>query len=274
MNQKIKPSEYENVQKKYLKYRSSEKVAREYSVEGSTIVKILKKLNIKMFDEAGRKYYFKQDIFNKGITSSDLSYILGILYADGCNTKGNIILGLQYKDSQILNKIKKVFDKKGKLLFVKRRKPHHQDKLRLELNSVKLSNDLKKLGMVEKKSLILKFPSESIVPIEFMPDFIRGFFDGDGSVYFGEDNKIRVCLTSSLDFCNGMHNFLNSIGIKTSFRHYKNPLSKSIRIESNSGSIKFYQYIYNKDTNLFMKRKRDKFNKYLSEPRNAALLSL
>lgn len=41
--------------------------------------------------------------------------------------------------------------------------------------------DLSKHGCVPNKSLILKFPTT--LPNELVNDFIRGYFDGDGSVY-------------------------------------------------------------------------------------------
>ena len=50
--------------------------------------------------------------------------------------------------------------------------------------SIKYRNEesidfLIKNGLIQRKSLEINFP---ILPIEFMPSFIRGYFDGDGSI--------------------------------------------------------------------------------------------
>ena len=38
--------------------------------------------------------------------------------------------------------------------------------------------DIEKLGVVKNKSLVLQFPTEEIVPDEFMSSFVLGYFDG------------------------------------------------------------------------------------------------
>lgn len=50
----------------------------------------------------------------------------------------------------------------------------------VDITSEKMFNDLCTLGCVPNKSLILKFPK---IKEDFVPDFIRGYFDGDGSVW-------------------------------------------------------------------------------------------
>ena len=53
-------------------------------------------------------------------------------------------------------------------------------------------SDLNKLGVVERKSLILTFPTEQQVPKHLMPHFIRGYFDGDGSVYKQKQGNTKI----------------------------------------------------------------------------------
>lgn len=52
------------------------------------------------------------------------------------------------------------------------------------LRSQKTVDDLKQLGCIERKSLILKFPTEEQVPFDLLHHFIRGYFDGDGSIFY------------------------------------------------------------------------------------------
>lgn len=54
----------------------------------------------------------------------------------------------------------------------------------------------------------MTFPSEEIVPLKFQKDFIRGYFDGDGSIsYTTKTCYISFCGT--YEFLLGVKNFLN-----------------------------------------------------------------
>jgi hypothetical protein len=48
------------------------------------------------------------------------------------------------------------------------------------------------LGGTENKSLTLEFPE---VPKEYLPDFIRGYFDGDGSIMRLKNNRVNSAFT-------------------------------------------------------------------------------
>ena len=51
---------------------------------------------------------------------------------------------------------------------------------RLVFTRPRMIADLRKLGLTERKSLTLEFPN---IPEEYLRDFIRGCWDGDGSIY-------------------------------------------------------------------------------------------
>ncbi len=50
------------------------------------------------------------------------------------------------------------------------------------IDNKNLTNDLRKYGLVERKSLTVRFP-ENLFNSSLLPHFIRGVFDGDGSIY-------------------------------------------------------------------------------------------
>jgi intein/homing endonuclease len=58
------------------------------------------------------------------------------------------------------------------------------------------------MGMVPNKSLVLKFPD---IPKEMYRHFIRGYFDGDGSLclHINKRGKFQplLSITSTDDFC-------------------------------------------------------------------------
>ena len=53
-------------------------------------------------------------------------------------------------------------------------------------------NDLIKQGCVPNKSLILTFPNKHQVPENLINHFIRGYFDGDGSINYGIRERYSV----------------------------------------------------------------------------------
>ena len=57
---------------------------------------------------------------------------------------------------------------------------------KLALNSDKLVSDIEKLGVVERKTLTLTFPN---LREDLIPHFIRGYFDGDGSVFLHKGSR-------------------------------------------------------------------------------------
>lgn len=55
---------------------------------------------------------------------------------------------------------------------------------RIQISSKTLTADLLKLGCTPRKSLTLKFPNDGIFKSnDLIRHFIRGYFDGDGSVF-------------------------------------------------------------------------------------------
>ena len=148
-----------------------------------------------------RKYYL-DDHFLDVIDSHEKAYILGFLYADGCNhtKKGMISIGLHYRDIEIIEGIKNYFNYEG---------PFYKDKniRKLVLNSKHLSKTLESYGMVARKSLILKYPNKEIVPTQYENSFILGLFDGDGTIY-KDKYKCTIGFSGSYDVLKGIQEYL------------------------------------------------------------------
>ena len=58
---------------------------------------------------------------------------------------------------------------------------------RINIVSKQLKKDLIQAGCTCTKSLTLTFPSENIIPKHLQHHFIRGYFDGDGSVFISNE---------------------------------------------------------------------------------------
>lgn len=132
------------------------------------------------------KYHYNNEFEN--IDTEDKAYILGLFYADGFVTyneeKYNYFSGIKLhnQDVELLNKIKEKFD-----FFNIKIEDNHSI---LRCNQKKFCQDMIKNGVLPLKSSInknnLKFPKLSSFLISH---FIRGYFDGDGSIYFNKNNS-------------------------------------------------------------------------------------
>ena len=148
-----------------------------------------------------------------------------------------------------LEKIRNIISSSKPLLYSPVTKSY-----RLIANSKNLCRKLMNLGVVPRKSLIVKFPS---IPSNSLRHFLRGAIDGDGSVrYFKRKRspyfEISIC-SGSLDFCSGFVEAVKTnTGISANIRNTNNNLYVA-RYACSRGK-KLAEYIYSNST-IFLERK-------------------
>ena len=203
------------------------------------------------------------------IDSPDKAYFLGLLYADGCVHKNSMIIHLQENDSHILNNFKNFLNYTGKIRNYKSKgigRESHKTMSHLCISNKKLSKDLITLGCVPNKSLILKFPTEEQVPKRLLNHFIRGYFDGDGCIYYCESkDAYTISIVSTLEFLTSLKEFIfDNFSIKSSKICKKNRKNTkntySLSINSYNHCIKFLDFIY-KDSQIETRLSR-KYSKF------------
>lgn len=249
-------------------------LAREYNVWPNGIKGILKTRKVEIsYDssENKRKYTLDQEYFDY-IDSEDKAYFLGLLYADGYNyeKRSEITLSLQERDSNILERFNVAVNSNRPIFLLKSKKDQHQNKSILEINSKHMSTSLSNLGCVQKKSLILKFPTDSQVPNFLTRHFVRGYFDGDGSIM---QSKIRdlyptANLASSVFFCNHLKTVLDAMNITSSIYDTKNEFTKILFFTNRRSTLDFLNWIYKK-SNVYLERK---YKKYISVCNHKAIV--
>lgn len=102
-----------------------------------------------------------------------------------------------------------------------------------------------RLGVTPNKSLDIKFPD---IPKKYLRHFIRGLFDGDGSVYL-DGKYIRIKLLSgSYEFIKTLNEYLHKIGfplMKIDYSHTQNkPGAHFIRYNKANVARRFFDYLY------------------------------
>ncbi len=132
-----------------------------------------------------------------------------------------------------------------------------------------LYKQLTELGVTPNKSLILEFPS---IPREYARHFIRGCWDGDGTVYIEKRNghlkTAFVC--GSLSFIKRLMQYLEDAGLSKR-KLYSDTRSKGNNTSyyfryATKDSIRLFQFLYHDVTeDQYLKRKYDIFSNYLKK---------
>lgn len=164
------------------------------------------KLKEKMY--MGRKNpntkYNLDDNFFKKIASEDKAYLLGWIASDGTVTKNGIQISINKKDIKCLETLKDIICKDIQI------KSKTVDMVSLTISSKTIVNDICELLNIlpEKKSDIVCFPNLENDDLKWA--FLRGFFDGDGSISnITDECRSPQCsiTTSSINMRNAIKEF-------------------------------------------------------------------
>lgn len=163
---------------------SSPQIAKQKGVATHKIAYILHKNKVKMRSSPNkkRKYIIKNNDIFEVINTQEKAYWLGFLMADGfLNTSSpQVGLSLGYEDKNHLEKFKLFLDTNYPIRTFRATGYSTNEYHRIIMTSRKMKADLIHKGMLENKSLILEKPKH--VPRDLEIHFIRGFYDGDGSL--------------------------------------------------------------------------------------------
>lgn len=203
-----------------------------------------------------------------------MAYVLGFFAADGyitVNKRGGQFWSIDIADRKLIELIKEAIGSEHKI-STRSRHENKYTSYRLQIGSIEMCGDLRRLGFNERKTQSLAAPN---VPAKFFSDFVRGYFDGDGHVWAGIINRerrtphrvIQTIFTScSKKFLEGLNNMLNVRGM-TKGRISKGTGNYHRLTFSISNSLKLYAFMYNShilENNLFLNRKKFVFEKFMS----------
>lgn len=224
------------------------------------------KLGFTRTDEQGNEYkvtlgdsYPTKGFFRSW--SPEMAYVLGFIYADGNIHLNRLRVG--QKEPEILTKLLALMGSKARLHFRGKRG------ISGAIYSFGIGNevmmaDLKRIGLTPHKSLTIPFPE---IPLPCVRHFIRGCWDGDGSVFMEGKNPAmaRADYTSgSRQFIDGLIQHLVSLGLSTPSVHKKGR-SFYFRYTGRTDFIKLYHILYDDvSEHMYLSRKHKLF-KMLAE---------
>lgn len=270
----LKKISKEILEYEYKNCGSMQKMADKLKVSVDSIYKYMKLHNIK-YEKKYKGIYHCNDNFFKH-ESSESFYLAGFIAADGSvqYRKYSKILKitLSKKDISHLEKIKEILKsnhpikeyevKKSKLI-----NSNHQC-VELQIANKQIVDDLKKFNIIPNKTKAYEMP-EWLLSHHFLNHFMRGYFDGDGTVTYcglGENRKIAQLNFSIL----GTEKFIQQyreILFKNCKANYakitKNNSIFKISYSGNNLIKNIYDFLYKNQT-ISLQRKMSKFKQTIN----------
>lgn len=145
-----------------------------------------------MLGKERRIYYLNNQNYFENIDTPQKAYLLGFIATDGCihkpkQEKQDILrICIQENDKEILDLFKKELDTNKPIKLEERTATKHY--VSLEISSQKIVDDIRALGIDYAKTYKCVIPN---ISKELFPHFIRGYFDGDGSIVIKD--KLYSC---------------------------------------------------------------------------------
>lgn len=240
-------------------------ISKELNVGYNTILRYSKKYELKsnVGSQGARKHNINENYF-KVIDNEEKAYWLGFIAADGCvyiQSNGAYRLQINLKGSDI-NVLEKFQQAIGSNYKIAEKKVGTSDVCQLKVNSKILCSDLIDLGIIERKSLIVKMPQmhESLYR-----HYIRGYFDGDGNLknFYDKNNRLRY----NFNIVGGI-DMLKSINEKLPceldiYKIKRDSEIFSLETTMKEKLITLYHYLYN-DSFLYLERKKYNYDNLLS----------
>lgn len=200
--------------------------------------------------------------FFKKIDNEIKAYVLGFFGADGSVDQNNNGFKFQIADLDLLERIKEELGYTGPIIKRKnKRKEHHKDLYTLSIRRKEMGEDLARLGYMNRKTFLLEFPTNDIVPDGLMPCYLRGYIDGDGNVsHYAKRNSLSVKLIGNEQFIKGYVDYVSKkVNVHLScFKKINNYVAS---VDGNLQSLRFLDYIY-KDATIYLDRKYQIYNTF------------
>lgn len=228
-----------------------------------SIEALLNRIANNKWERAKRKnlYTFNENYFDI-INTEQKAYWLGFLYADGYilakrgKSSQSFGFSISIEDNELLMKFKQDIQSNNPIHYYKNDTFHTNTTMgRILLTSQHTVDVLKNLGVVENKTFFLKAP-----PIEekFFPAFIRGYSDGDGSIYITKNKKFGWSIVGTKELLDFIQKFLKTKNKLIQRFPDRKTNNYTLVYDGNIQVPKLLEKIY-KDATIYLERKYQKY---------------
>ena len=241
--------------------KNQTEIKDELHMDWKNVRKILKENNVDVTKNSWKHKYKINEHYFDNIDNPNKAYIIGLLYSDGNLGKDSstIKLFLQDRDKKILEDILFELESDYPLRFYDySNKPNHSNQYGFIINNRFVYKSLLNYGLFPNKSLTIKYPTN--IPDEYQRDFLRGYFDGDGTIHSSKGGK-NCSFVGTYDFCITAKEVIEkNVEVNCSvYQYYDNGITSRLQISGGRQVPKFLSWIYD---NCYLKLER-KYLKYL-----------
>lgn len=259
----------------YLK--SSKDIADEIGCSKGFVKKIWRVNGLN--GKTNRSYCVDDNTF-KLIDTPIKAYILGYIASDGCVYKrkghiGMLSITCNQNDEELLNIVQHCLSSNYKI--------SHNDRVlqngkisvysTIQINSDIIADDLSNYNIIPRKTW-------NYCPVDLQTSkmnwhFIRGYFDGDGSIYSTPNvsgnitlSSYRISITCNKNTSIWFKKILEKEGIECSiYKDYRDKYTDeifSVIIRQCESIYKMYEKMYSNSQNIRLERKYIKFNEFIN----------
>lgn len=258
-------------------HRSIKNISKRFGINEKTLAKYLDLNNIQITKKSDFANCW-EEAFDV-IDTEEKAYWLGFMYADGyvCENDYVVGLGLSIKDIEHVRKFTNFLKYEHGMNVSETHQFNSKEHVGIngntlmmcstEITNKHLWEGLKDKGCVPHKSLILKFPDENIfASYDLIVPFIRGYFDGDGSLGYYQHSQTNQNYEHSLNFV-GTENFLMGIQkyLGTGFLMQKpNCDYRTFRLSYSTAKARKAAQILYQNASIYLQRKYDIYSNYFA----------
>lgn len=253
----------------YNKKHGSPYIAKELGISTGKVSYFIKKnLTLRSHREANSRYSFNENFF-ESIDTEEKAYWLGFLIADGYITKREnsykIGVALSSCDIGHLEKLNKSLNSNYPIRTYEATKNSYSNNnySRLIYSSKIMFDNLLKYNFVEHKTNILNPPDVNLLN-GFTSDFIRGYFDGNGSIAHTNtelNNSYAFKLVSTKNFLDFVNNYIKEkLGFSANKYYKRKDYQEVMSLEfgGNLKTQKILDLLY-KNATIYLDRKYQRY---------------
>jgi DNA-binding transcriptional regulator WhiA len=190
-------------------------------------------------------------------------YMIGLIWTDGCLSKQegkSERLTIALKDKELIERLNEVVCPNRKIYINKPKKETHSPSYVIINMCEDVILYLKDKGLEPRKSRTLCYPE---IEEEHFGDFLRGVFDGDGSIYKntvnGHTYKHLSITSASKDFARGLKKQLKSFGLNPTLIRDSRGHVEYVKINRKDEIEKMKELMYGKNPQFYIDRKKTIF---------------
>lgn len=246
---------------------SARSLAKIYGVDKICIISALRRQKIEQRNPSDRNRIYTINPFAFDNINQESAYWWGFLYADGCIRKRSLSVSLKREDKDHLEKLGR---------FLQSNTPVKDKSIKCNGNQYPISlfyitheylaNRLRALGIIPNRPQFTL--SIKNLPINNYSNWIRGLFDGDGSVSCSKQGHWNINICCQKEVAEWIAEVINgAIDIHPAkvYKHSKGTNIYYIKSSGRNNVAAIVDYLY-KDADTFLERKRLKAFQSLIAP--------